>query len=414
MTRSRIYAVPSTQVPQPAHQPPETDRHPGQAHFDEFAAIRRNIHQHPELGYEERRTSDIVARLLGEWGYDVHRGYGITGLVGVLKKGTGSRRIGIRADMDALPIRETTQLPYASKHDNVMHACGHDGHTTMLLAAAKYLAEKGEFSGTLNLIFQPAEESLGGAKKMMDDGLFEQHPCDAIFGMHNAPGFPQGKLLPRDGASMSSSDYVTITITGVGGHGAHPHMAKDPIVATASIIMALQTIVSREVNPSHLAVITIGAVNAGHISNVIPQSAVLQLSVRALDADVRALLERRIKALVNAQAESFGVQADIAYERGYPVSVNTPDETGFARRAAIELNGAENVVEQTPARLGSEDFAYMLEEVPGCYLFIGNGAGDQHGACAVHNPNYDFNDCNLVDGGAYWAYLVERYLGDTE
>lgn len=381
-----------------------------QAHFDEFAKIRHDIHQHPELGFKEHRTSHIVQQLLKEWGYEVHTGYGTTGVVGVLKKGNSNKTMGIRADMDALPLKETTGLPYASVHDNIMHACGHDGHTTMLLAAAKYLAEKGEFSGTLNLIFQPAEESLGGARKMMDDGLFKDHPCDAIFGMHNAPGFPQGQLLFRDGPAMSSSDYVTITITGVGGHGAHPHLAKDPIVAAASIIMALQTIVSREVNPSQLAVITIGAMNAGHINNVIPQQAVLELSVRALNAEVRSLLENRIKALVNAQAESFGVRADIHYERGYPVLVNTQTETDFARQTAIEFAGQDNVVLQTPARLGSEDFAFMLEKVPGCYLFIGNGEGNKEGACAVHNPNYNFNDKNLVNGGAFWAYLAERYL----
>lgn len=381
-----------------------------QAHFDEFAKIRHDIHQHPELGFKEHRTSHIVQQLLKEWGYDVHTGYGTTGVVGVLKKGNSHKTMGIRADMDALPLQETTGLPYASVHNNIMHACGHDGHTTMLLAAAKYLAEKGEFSGTLNLIFQPAEESLGGARKMMDDGLFKDHPCDAIFGMHNAPGFPQGQLLFRDGPAMSSSDYVTITITGVGGHGAHPHLAKDPIVAAASIIMALQTIVSREVNPSQLAVITIGAMNAGHINNVIPQQAVLELSVRALNAEVRSLLENRIKALVNAQAESFGVRADIHYERGYPVLVNSQTETDFARQTAIEFAGQDNVVLQTPARLGSEDFAFMLEKVPGCYLFIGNGEGNKEGACAVHNPNYNFNDKNLVNGGAFWAYLAERYL----
>ncbi|MDD3758165.1 MAG: M20 family metallopeptidase [Advenella sp.] len=383
------------------------------AHFDEFAKIRHDIHQHPELGFKEQRTSHIVQQLLKEWGYDVHTGYGTTGVVGVLKKGNSHKTMGIRADMDALPLQETTGLPYASVHNNIMHACGHDGHTTMLLAAAKYLAEKGEFSGTLNLIFQPAEESLGGARKMMDDGLFNDHPCDAIFGMHNAPGFPQGQLLFRDGPAMSSSDYITITVTGVGGHGAHPHLAKDPIVAAASIIMALQTIVSREVNPSQLAVITIGAMHAGHINNVIPQQAVLELSVRALNSEVRQLLENRIKALVNAQAESFGVKADVRYERGYPVLVNTLAETDFARQAAIEFAGQDNVVLQTPARLGSEDFAFMLEEVPGCYLFIGNGAGNQEGACAVHNPNYNFNDQNLVNGGAFWAYLAERYLNPT-
>ncbi len=384
-----------------------------QAHFDEFAKIRHDIHQHPELGFKEQRTSHIVQQLLKEWGYDVHTGYGTTGVVGVLKKGNSHKTMGIRADMDALPLQETTGLPYASVHNNIMHACGHDGHTTMLLAAAKYLAEKGEFLGTLNLIFQPAEESLGGARKMMDDGLFNDHPCDAIFGMHNAPGFPQGQLLFRDGPAMSSSDYITITVTGVGGHGAHPHLAKDPIVAAASIIMALQTIVSREVNPSQLAVITIGAMHAGHINNVIPQQAVLELSVRALNSEVRQLLENRIKALVNAQAESFGVKADVRYERGYPVLVNTLAETDFARQAAIEFAGQDNVVLQTPARLGSEDFAFMLEEVPGCYLFIGNGAGNQEGACAVHNPNYNFNDQNLVNGGAFWAYLAERYLNPT-
>lgn len=384
-----------------------------QENFSEFAKIRRDIHQHPELGYEEKRTSAIIEQLLKEWGYDTHTGYGTTGLVGVLKKGNGTRKIGIRADMDALPIHETTNLPYASVHENIMHACGHDGHTTMLLAAAKYLSEKGGFSGTLNLIFQPAEESLGGARKMMDDGLFKDHPCDAIFGMHNAPGFPQGQLLFRDGPAMSSSDYVTITITGVGGHGAHPHLAKDPIVAAASVIMALQTIVSREVNPSHLAIITIGAINAGHINNVIPQKAVLKLSVRSLNAEVRALLENRIKALVRAQAESFGVQADVLYEQGYPVLINSLSETDFARNAAIEFTGKDNVVIQTPARLGSEDFAFMLEEVPGCYLFIGNGDGNKEGSCAVHNPNYDFNDKNLINGGAFWAFLAERYLNNA-
>lgn len=384
-----------------------------QENFNEFAKIRRDIHQHPELGYEEQRTSAIIERLLKAWGYNVYTGYGTTGLVGVLKKGNGTRKIGIRADMDALPINETTNLPYSSVHENIMHACGHDGHTSMLLAAAKYLSEQGDFSGTLNLIFQPAEESLGGAKKMMDDGLFKHHPCDAIFGMHNAPGFPQGQLLFRDGPTMSSSDYVTITITGVGGHGAHPHLAKDPIVAAASIIMALQTIVSREVNPSHLAIITIGSINAGHINNVIPQKAVLKLSVRSLNAEVRTLLENRIKALVRAQAESFGLQADVLYERGYPVLVNSLNETDFARKVAIEFAGKDNVVTQTPARLGSEDFAFMLEEVPGCYLFIGNGDGNKEGSCAVHNPNYDFNDKNLINGGAFWAFLAERYLNNA-
>lgn len=380
-----------------------------QQHFQEFVKIRHDIHQHPELGFQEHRTSQIVQTLLKNWGYSVYTGYGNTGVIGVLKKGNGDKSIGLRADMDALPITETTNLPYASVHDNIMHACGHDGHTTMLLAAAKYLAEKGKFSGTLNLIFQPAEESLGGAKKMIEDGLFSDHPCDAIFGMHNAPGAPQGKFLFRQGATMSSSDYVTITLTGVGGHGAYPHLSKDPIIAAASIVMALQTIISREVNPSQQAVITIGSLNAGHINNVIPQQAILQLSVRSLDSGIRELLENRIKALVYAQAESFNIQAKIDYQKGYPVLVNTEKETEFARTVAIELFG-ETEVMQTPPRLGSEDFAFMLEKIPGCYCFIGNGDGNNEGSCVVHNPNYDFNDKSIIQGASFWAYLTEQYL----
>lgn len=380
-----------------------------QQHFQEFVKIRQDIHQHPELGFQEHRTSQIVQTLLKNWGYSVYTGYGNTGVIGVLKKGNGDKSIGLRADMDALPITETTNLPYASVHDNIMHACGHDGHTTMLLAAAKYLAEKGKFSGTLNLIFQPAEESLGGAKKMIEDGLFSDHPCDAIFGMHNAPGAPQGKFLFRQGATMSSSDYVTITLTGVGGHGAYPHLSKDPIIAAASIVMALQTIISREVNPSQQAVITIGSLNAGHINNVIPQQAILQLSVRSLDSGIRELLENRIKALVYAQAESFNIQAKIDYQKGYPVLVNTEKETEFARTVAIELFG-ETEVMQTPPRLGSEDFAFMLEKIPGCYCFIGNGDGNNEGSCVVHNPNYDFNDKSIIQGASFWAYLTEQYL----
>lgn len=379
-------------------------------HFAELAGIRHDLHQHPELGYQEQRTSEIVQSLLRAWGYDVHAGYGKTGVVGVLKKGSGSRKIGIRADMDALPITEMTAVDYKSVHHNTMHACGHDGHTTMLLAAAKYLAEHGRFNGTLNLIFQPAEESLSGARKMMDDGLFERHPCDAIFAMHNSPGIAQGHLAFREGATMCSSDYATIRLTGVGGHGAYPHKARDPIVAAASIVLALQTIVSREVSASDQAVITVGALNAGHANNVIPQTATMELSIRSLAPETRKLLERRIKALVSAQAESYGVQAHIDYESGYPVLINTRAETDLARGVALDLLGAGKVDPQTHSRMGSEDFAFMLQAVPGCYLFIGNGAEGTPGACPVHNPHYDFDDGNIVPGGAFWAALAERYL----
>jgi len=380
------------------------------AQTDTFIALRRDIHRHPELAFDEHRTSALVAEKLQSWGYAVEHGLGGTGVVGQLVRGDGKRRLGLRADMDALPIDEATGLDYASCHTGVMHACGHDGHTAMLLAAAQHFAQKGDFSGTLNLIFQPAEEGGGGALKMMEDGLFDKYPCDAIFAMHNMPGVPQGRLVLREGAAMASSDYATVTLTGLGGHGAMPHRAVDPIVAAASIVMALQTIVSRNVDPLHMAVVTVGALHAGKANNVIPQSATLEISVRALDHDVRAKLEQRIKTLINAQAESFGVTAQIGWRPGYAVLVNTPDETAFAREVALELVGAEQVTLQGPAVTGSEDFAFMLERVPGSYLLIGNGDGDSAGACMVHNPGYDFNDANLSIGAAYWVLLAQRFL----
>lgn len=378
----------------------------------EFTALRRDIHRHPELGYQEFRTSELVAQRLASWGYRVTRGLGGTGVVGQLVRGQGAKRLGLRADMDALPIQEATGLPHASSHAGLMHACGHDGHTAMLLAAAKHLAEHGQFDGTLNLIFQPAEEGLGGAKKMMEDGLFEQFPCDAIFAMHNMPGFPRGQLLLREGATMASSENITITLQGQGGHGAMPHVAIDPVVAGAAIVMGLQTIVARNVPPLHMAVITVGAFQAGEANNVIPQTATLKLSVRSLDRAVRLLLNRRIRELVEAQAHSYGCQATVDFQGGYPVLVNTQPETEFARQVALELLGADQVVLQTAPLTGSEDFAFMLEQVPGSYLFIGNGdaASGGHGACMVHNPNYDFDDGNIAIGSAYWVRLTERFL----
>ncbi|BEP39209.1 M20 aminoacylase family protein (plasmid) [Variovorax sp. V59] len=387
-----------------------------QAHADEFVAVRRDIHRHPELAFEEFRTSDLVAERLACWGYAVERGLGGTGVVGQLRRGTGSKRLGLRADMDALPIAEATGLAHASTRPGVMHACGHDGHTAMLLAAAHHLATQGQFDGTLNLIFQPAEEGQGGAKRMMEDGLFAKYPCDAIFAMHNMPGHPQGKLLLRDGAAMASSDHVTITLEGTGGHGAMPHRAADPVVAGSAIVMGLQSIVARNIDPLHMAVITVGAFHAGAANNVIAQSATLKLSVRALDGGVRDTLERRITELAHGQAQSLGVTARVDYQRSYPVLVNTPAETEFARQVALELVGADRVELQARALTGSEDFAFMLEQVPGSYLLIGNGDGsadginDGHGACMVHNPGYDFNDRNLPIGAAYWALLAQRFL----
>ena len=380
------------------------------AQADEFIHLRRDIHRHPELAFDEHRTSKLVADKLQQWGYQVEHGIGGTGVVGRLTRGDGKRRLGLRADMDALPIDESTGLAYASSHAGVMHACGHDGHTAMLLAAAHHLARRGQFDGTLNLIFQPAEEGGGGALRMMEDGLFDKHPCDAIFAMHNLPGLPQGRLALRDGPAMASSDYATVTLTGIGGHGAMPHRAADPIVAAASIVMALQTIVSRNIDPLQMAVVTVGAIHAGKANNVIPQSAVLEISVRALDREVRNRLEERIKSLVAAQAESFGVGARVDWRPGYAVLVNTPEETALAREVALELVGADRVVLQGPAVPASEDFAFMLERVPGSYVQIGNGEGDSHGACMVHNPGYDFNDDNVAVGSAFWVLLVERFL----
>jgi hippurate hydrolase len=380
----------------------------------EFIQLRRDIHRHPELAFEEQRTSDLVAAKLESWGYAVHRGLGGTGVVGTLRRGQSSRSLGIRADMDALPIQESTGLAWASSKPGLMHACGHDGHTAMLLAAAKTIAQNdsqdASFDGTLNLIFQPAEEGGGGAVRMMDDGLFDQHPCDAVFAMHNMPGTPAGHFVFRDGAAMASSDYATIRVIGTGGHGAMPHRAADPLVAAASIVMALQTVVSRNVDPLHTAVVTVGALHAGQANNVIPALATLELSVRALDPLVRLLLEQRIKALVAAQATSFGVTAEIDWRKGYCVLVNSPLETDFARGVALKLVGPERVTLNGPALTSSEDFAFMLEKIPGSYLLIGNGDGDSAGACMVHNPGYDFNDDNIATGASYWVALIQQFF----
>ncbi|MFZ9254443.1 MAG: M20 aminoacylase family protein [Hylemonella sp.] len=382
----------------------------------EFVNIRRAIHRHPELAFEEHQTAALVADNLRSWGYAVEQGIGGTGVVGTLVRGNGKKRLGLRADMDALPIQETSGVAWRSELPGMMHACGHDGHTAMLLAAARHLAERGDFSGTLHLIFQPGEEGGGGALRMMEDGLFERYPCDAIFAMHNMPGIPQGNLVLRQGATMASSDYATVHLHGLGGHGAMPHLACDPVVAAASIVMALQTIVSRNVDPQLTAVVTVGAIQAGQANNVIAAQARLEISVRALDPQVRRMLEQKVKAIVTAQAQSFGVQAEIDWRPGYAVLVNTEKETNIARQVALELMGPDRVTLQGPALTGSEDFAFMLERVPGSYLLIGNGDATHGGvaahACMVHHPGYDFNDSNIPVGSAYWALLAERFLSD--
>ncbi|BAK76800.1 hippurate hydrolase [Pseudogulbenkiania sp. NH8B] len=377
---------------------------------EELRTIRQHIHQHPELAYEEQKTASLVAQKLQQWGYEVTTGVGHTGVVGSLTVGESKRSIGIRADMDALPIHEQTGLPYASRHHGKMHACGHDGHTSMLLGAAKYLAETRHFSGTVHLYFQPAEEHGidSGAQRMIKDGLFERFPCDAVFGVHNHPGAPVGTFLFRKGPFLAAGDNVYITIHGTGGHAARPHLAVDPVVVASSIVMGLQTIVARNVMPGQPAVVTVGVLQAGSANNVIPGSARLELSVRSFSQDVRDLLKRRITDLVQQQAASYGATAEIDYRMGYPVVINSDRETEMAIQVAQELVGEDQVVPHTDQLMGSEDFAYMLQARPGSFLRIGNGVGED--GCMVHNPNYDFNDRNLPIGAAYWARLVERFL----
>ena len=383
------------------------------AAVEQFVALRRDIHRHPELAFNERRTAALVAAQLGASGYAVTTGLGGTGVVGQLRCGTSSRTLGLRADMDALPIAEATGAAWASCEHGVMHACGHDGHTAMLLAAAQHLAQHGSFDGTLNLIFQPAEEGGGGALKMMDDGLFERFPCDAIFAMHNMPGYPQGQLVFRSGPTMASSDYATITLHGHGGHGAMPHKATDVVVAAASLVMALQTVVSRHADPMQPAVVTVGAIHAGEANNVIPATARLEISVRALDPQVRRTMEQRIRELVQFQAQSFGVRAELDWRPGYAVLVNDVQQTARALAGGQKHFPAAQVNPQGAMLAGSEDFAFVLERVPGSYLFIGNGTDGEPGACMVHNPAYDFNDLNIAPGATYWIALVQELLSPT-
>ncbi|BDB25882.1 amidohydrolase [Cupriavidus sp. P-10] len=375
-----------------------------------FVGIRRQIHAQPELGFEVGATSRLVATLLAEWGYEVHTGIGKSGVVGQLKRGSGARRLGIRADMDALPITEATGLPYASRVPGKMHACGHDGHTAILLAAARAIADKPDFDGTLNLIFQPDEENLCGARAMMEDGLFERFPCDAIFALHNMPGVPAGSFRVLPGPVSLSSDVADVTVRGVGGHGAMPHRARDPIAAAAAIVTALQTVVARNVAPDDTAVVSVGFIRGGATHNVIPEAVTLGLNVRAARPETRALVEQRIREVVSLTAQAHGVEAEIDYRQLTPPMVNAEAETLLAQRVCTELVGADNVVTQAPKGLnGSEDFAWMLNAVPGCYLILGNGEGE-FGGCMVHNPGYDFNDAVLPLGAAAWVRLVQAYL----
>jgi hippurate hydrolase len=372
---------------------------------EEMRRLRRKLHANPELGFEEHATSELVASMLTGWGFEVHRGLGGTGVVGTLANGSGTRIIGMRADMDALPITEETALPHASAVPGKMHACGHDGHTAMLLSAARYLATHRSFSGTVRVIFQPAEEGYGGARKMIDDGLFELFPCDAVFAAHNMPGLPLGKLGFRQGPFMASSDTVIIKINGRGGHGSLPSTAVDPVLVGSHIVVALQSIVSRNTDPRKLAVITAGAFNAGDAPNVIPDTAQIRLSVRAHEPAVRENLRKRIVELVEAQATAFGATTEIEYRWRYPVLVNDEAMTRFAEDVARDWCGEEGLIQNLSPLTGSEDFAFMLEECPGSYWLIGAGEN----ACMVHHPKYDFNDELIGVGASFWVKLAEQF-----
>ena len=374
----------------------------------DVVATRRYLHQYPELGLSEFNTSDFVARQLADLGYEVTRGLGKTGVVATLKNGTGGRSIGIRADMDALPIEEETGAEYASRNKGLMHACGHDGHTAMLLGAARILAERKNFDGTIHLIFQPAEENFGGARLMIEDGLFERFPCDAVFGLHNDPSLAFGQIGVKEGPMMAAVDECRITVNGHGGHGAEPQDTSDPIVCGASIIMALQTIASRNIHPLDQMVITVGAFHAGMASNVIPERAEMLLTIRSFDPDVRNELERRIRMVAEGQAASYGMSVTLDYKRGYEATVNHKAETDFVRDLARRVVGEDKVVDLPRPSMGAEDFAYMLAERPGTYFLLGTRRTDNDPP--LHHPRFDFNDDALPIGTSFWVELAEAYL----
>jgi hippurate hydrolase len=382
----------------------------------ELETIRRDIHAHPELSYEEQRTADVVAARLAEWGIPVVRGLGVTGVVGVIKNGMSKRAIGLRADMDALPMQELNTFDHASRHAGKMHACGHDGHTAMLLGAAHYLSQNRNFDGTVVLIFQPAEEGGAGARRMIEDGLFEQFPVDGVYGMHNWPGIAAGKFGVVAGPMMASSNEFRVVVKGKGAHAAQPHRGIDPVMVAVQIAQGWQTIISREKNPLDTAVLSITQIHAGSATNVIPDEAVLIGTVRTFSTEVLDLIERRMNDVANGIAAGFGASIDFAFKRNYPPLVNDAQKTAFAVEAMKAVVGEENVDTDVEPTMGAEDFAFMLQAKPGCYAFIGNGDGEHRigghglGPCQLHNGSYDFNDQLLPIGASYWVRLVEMSL----
>ena len=389
------------------------------AYLPELQEIRRDLHAHPELCYEEQRTADVVAAKLTEWGIPIVRGLGVTGVVGIIKNGSSNRAIGLRADMDALPMQEINGFAHASRHPGKMHACGHDGHTAMLLGAAQHLAQHRDFDGTVYLIFQPAEEGGGGARRMMDEGLFQQFPMDAVYGMHNWPGIPEGHFGVVSGPMMASSNEFRVSVRGKGAHAAQPHRGIDPVMVAVQIAQAWQTIVSREKNPLESAVLSITQIHAGSATNVIPDEAELVGTVRTFSTGVLDLIQRRMEEMATGVAAAFNASVDFSFKRNYPPLINHPEQTAFAVEAMRDVVGADRVDTNVEPTMGAEDFAFMLQEKPGCYVFIGNGEGAHRagghglGPCQLHNTSYDFNDNLLPIGASYWVRLVEMSLPKT-
>ena len=377
-------------------------------HHPEFTAWRRDIHAHPELGFAEARTAALVAERLASFGIEVHRGVGRTGVVGVLRNGRSARTIGLRADMDALPIEEANTFAHRSRHAGRMHACGHDGHTAMLLGAARLLAQTRHFDGTVHFIFQPAEEGHGGAQAMIADGLFERFPCESIFGMHNRPKLPVGEFAVRAGPMMAGGAFFDIDITGVGAHGARPESGVDPIMVGTQIASMLQTIVSRRVAPVDTAVLSITQFHAGDAYNVIPQTARLSGTVRAFSSATMTMIGESMKAIAQGVAAAMGARASVDFRVNFAPTVNDPEQAEFAASVCTELVGAAKVRRDPPLIMASEDFSFMLERVPGCFLNIGNGEGE--GGCEVHNPAYDFNDAAIPLGVGFFVRAAERKL----
>jgi hippurate hydrolase len=375
------------------------------ATIDDFVEIRRDLHRRPELAFKETRTSGVIARMLAEWGYEVTTGIGKTGVIGTLRRGNGSKALAIRADFDALPIREATGLPYASANAGVMHACGHDGHATVLLAAARRLADSGSFQGALHLVFQPAEEIGAGARALLKDGLFQRFPVDAVFGLHNWPGVPAGQFGFVTGPAMASVDRASVRVRGKGGHGAAPHETVDPVVAAGHIITALQTVVSRNVNPLDAGVVTVASIHGGEATNVIPEWVDLKLTTRSFRPEIRSLLQSRVPALIRAQAASFGAEAEVDYQLGFPSVVNHAAETELVAEIARETFGEARIERDFRPRTASEDFAFYLEQRRGSFIFVGNGDGP-----ALHSSNYNFNDEIIAPAATLWVRLAERFL----